>query len=159
MWPQWPPALGSLQSTPHQCGHMRTYRASRWCQGQSTSSQKCRALWYTGEAGGGPRGRGAPWCWQCWRGWPPSPSHMPSLSRLSQLRTGGHPCPLPTPTQASPNPREAPIFFGCAGFSLWGIGSSCGRWAFSSCGKQAYSLAVVHRLLIAVASLVMEHGL
>lgn len=78
----------------------------------------------------GPRCWGAPWCWQCWKGWPPSPSHMPSLSRLSQLRTGGHSCPLPTPTQASPNPREAPIFFGCAGFSLWGIGSSLWQVGF-----------------------------
>ena len=32
-------------------------------------------------------------------------------------------------------------------------------WAFSSCSEQGLLFVVVHRLLIAVASLVAEHGL
>ena len=32
-------------------------------------------------------------------------------------------------------------------------------WAFSSCGEQGLLFVVVHRLLIAVASFVGEHGL
>ena len=34
----------------------------------------------------------------------------------------------------------------------------CCAWAFSSCGEQGLLFIVVHRLLIAVASLVVEHG-
>ena len=159
MWPQWPPALGSLQSAPQQCGHIQTCRANRWCQGQSASPQKCRALWYTGEAGGDPRGRGAPWCWQRWRGWPPSPSHTPSLSRLSQLQTGVIPAHCP-PQPKLPQIQDRPLFFfGYAGSSLWGTRSSLLQGGFSSCGKQGYCLAAVRKLLIAVASLVVEHGL
>ena len=43
-------------------------------------------------------------------------------------------------------------FFGCAGSSLL-----CEL--FSSCSERGYSLVVVGRLLITVASLVAEHGL
>ena len=32
-------------------------------------------------------------------------------------------------------------------------------WAFSHCGEQGYSLVAMHRLLIGVASLVVEHRL
>ena len=32
-------------------------------------------------------------------------------------------------------------------------------WAFSGCGEQGLLFVAVHRLLIAVASLVAEHGL
>ena len=35
----------------------------------------------------------------------------------------------------------------------------CCTWAFSSCGKGSYRLVVVCGLLIAMASLVAEHGL
>ena len=38
------------------------------------------------------------------------------------------------------------------------LGLRCRTWAFSSCGKQALLFVVVLRLLIAVASLVAEHG-
>ena len=39
----------------------------------------------------------------------------------------------------------------------WGL--HCCAWAFSSCGKQGLLFIVVRGLLIAVASLVVEHGL
>ena len=39
------------------------------------------------------------------------------------------------------------------------LGLRCCAWAFSSCGKQGLLFIVVHGLLIAVASLVAEHGL
>ena len=138
MWPQWPAALGSLQSAPQQCGHIHTCRANRWCQGQSASPQKfwalkkkkkkCRALWYTGEPVGDPRGRGAPWCWQRWRGWPPSPSHTPSLSRLSQLQTGVIPAHCP-PQPKLPKIQERPLFFFAA------LGLPCGEHALPCCRR------------------------
>ena len=39
------------------------------------------------------------------------------------------------------------------------LGLHCCAWAFSSCSKQGLFFAVVHGLLIAVASLVAEHRL
>ena len=39
------------------------------------------------------------------------------------------------------------------------LGLHCCVWAFSSCGEQALLFVVVRGLLIAVASLVAEHGL
>ena len=39
------------------------------------------------------------------------------------------------------------------------LGLRCCVRAFSSCGEQGLLFAVVHGLLIAVASLVAEHGL
>ena len=39
------------------------------------------------------------------------------------------------------------------------LGLHCCTWAFSSCSEQGFSLVEVHRLLIAVASLVVEHGI
>ena len=39
------------------------------------------------------------------------------------------------------------------------LGLHCCAWAFSSCGKQGLLLVVVRGLLIAVVSLVVEHGL
>ena len=42
---------------------------------------------------------------------------------------------------------------------LAALGLHCCTRAFSSCGKQGLLLVVVHGLLIAVASLVAEHGL
>ena len=39
------------------------------------------------------------------------------------------------------------------------LGLCCCTWAFSSCGKQGLLFVVVQGLLIAVASLVAEHGL
>ena len=41
---------------------------------------------------------------------------------------------------------------------VWAF-SSCGKRAFSSCGEQGLFFVAVHGLLIAVASLVAEHGL
>ena len=41
---------------------------------------------------------------------------------------------------------------------LAALGLCCCIWAFSSCGEQALLLVVVHGLLIAVASLIVEHG-
>ena len=39
------------------------------------------------------------------------------------------------------------------------LGLCCCTWAFSSCGERGLLFVVVCRLLIAVASLVAEHGL
>ena len=39
------------------------------------------------------------------------------------------------------------------------LGLGCCARAFSSCGEQGLLFVAVHRLLIAVASLVVEHGL
>ena len=39
------------------------------------------------------------------------------------------------------------------------LGLHCLEWAFSSCGEQELLFVAVHRLLIAVASLVVEHRL
>ena len=39
------------------------------------------------------------------------------------------------------------------------LGLSCCVWAFSSCGEWGLLFVVVHGILIAVASLVAEHGL
>ena len=39
------------------------------------------------------------------------------------------------------------------------LGLRCCAWAFSSCGERGLPFVVVRRLLIAVASLVAEHGL
>ena len=42
---------------------------------------------------------------------------------------------------------------------LAALGLCCCAWAFSSCSEQGLLFVAVHRLLIAVASLVAEHGL
>ena len=42
---------------------------------------------------------------------------------------------------------------------LAALGPRCCAGAFSSCGKQGLLFVAVHRLLIAVASLVAEHRL
>ena len=42
---------------------------------------------------------------------------------------------------------------------LAALGLRCCAWAFSSCGERGLLFVVVHGLLIAVASLVAEHGL
>ena len=39
------------------------------------------------------------------------------------------------------------------------LGLRCCAWAFSSCGERGPLFVAVHRLLIAVASPVVEHGL
>ena len=39
------------------------------------------------------------------------------------------------------------------------LGLRCCAWAFSSCGAWGLLFVVVHGLLIAVASLAVEHGL
>ena len=38
------------------------------------------------------------------------------------------------------------------------LGLCCCTWAFSSCGERGLLSVAMHRLLIAVASLVVEHG-
>ena len=42
---------------------------------------------------------------------------------------------------------------------IFGLGLCCCAWAFSSCSKWELLFVAVHRLLIAVSSLVAEHGL
>ena len=44
-------------------------------------------------------------------------------------------------------------------FILAALGLRCCAWAFSSCGERRLLFVAVHRLLIAVASLTVEHGL
>ena len=66
---------------------------------------------------------------------------------------------------ASPEPSDrskiiANIFLKLIYFYFWMPGSLLLRVGFlSSCGKQGLLLALVHGLLIAVASPVVEHGL
>ena len=63
--------------------------------------------------------------------------------------------------------RECPVvfifvyinFFNFIYLFLAALGLRCCAWAFSSCGEQGLLLVAVHGLLIAVASLVAEHGL
>ena len=50
-------------------------------------------------------------------------------------------------------------FFVCLFCFLTVLGLRCYVWAFSSCGKRGLLFVVVHGLLVAVASLVAEHGL
>ena len=42
---------------------------------------------------------------------------------------------------------------------LAALGLRCCAWAFSSCGERGLLFVAAHGLLIAVASLVAEHGL
>ena len=51
------------------------------------------------------------------------------------------------------------FFFNLIYLFLAALGLRCCVWAFSTCGKQRLLFAVVCGLLIAVASLVVEHGL
>ena len=52
------------------------------------------------------------------------------------------------------------LFFDAHIFSFLAVlGLRCCAWAFSSCGEQGLLFVVVRGLLIAVASLVVEHGL
>ena len=44
-------------------------------------------------------------------------------------------------------------------FYFWLLGLHCCAWAFSSCRERGLLFVAVRRLLIAVASLVAEHGL
>ena len=39
------------------------------------------------------------------------------------------------------------------------LGLHCCAWVFTSCGERGLLFVVVHGLLVAVASLVAEHGL
>ena len=51
------------------------------------------------------------------------------------------------------------IFFKIVFYFLAVLGLHCCMWAFSSCSEQGVLFVAVRRLLIAVASLVAEHGL
>ena len=44
-------------------------------------------------------------------------------------------------------------------YLLAALGLCCCAWAFSSCGERGLLFVAVHRFLIAVASLVVEHEL
>ena len=54
-------------------------------------------------------------------------------------------------------------FFKCIYFIIYlflaVLGFRCCVWAFSSCGEQGLIFIAMHRLLIAVASLIAKHGL
>ena len=54
--------------------------------------------------------------------------------------------------------RQAYVFF-IFYLCLAVLGLRCCTWAFSSCGERGLLFVEVRRLLIAVASLVAEHGL
>ena len=49
-------------------------------------------------------------------------------------------------------------FFKLIYLFLAALGLCCCAWAFSSCGERGLLSLAVHRFLIAVASLVAEHG-
>ena len=51
------------------------------------------------------------------------------------------------------------FFFNVFSLFLAALGLRCCTQAFCSCGEQGLLFVVVHGLLIAVASLVVEHGL
>ena len=51
------------------------------------------------------------------------------------------------------------FFFFLIYLFLAALGLRCCAWAFSSCGEQGLLFVAVHRLLIAMASLVAEPGL
>ena len=74
---------------------------------------------------------------------------------------GGHSGPMPLKT-VCPNLGvfDEKIFgFFFFFFFLAALGLCCRTRAFSSCGEQGLLFVAVHGLLIAVASLVVEHGL
>ena len=50
-------------------------------------------------------------------------------------------------------------FFKLINLFLAALGLCCCAWAFSNCGERGLLFVAVHGLLIAVASLVVEHGL
>ena len=54
--------------------------------------------------------------------------------------------------------EEIRTCFFCWFFFLAALGVCCCAWAFSSCSKRGLLFVAVCRLLIAVASLVAEHG-
>ena len=51
------------------------------------------------------------------------------------------------------------LFLSSTYLFLAALGLSCCTWAFSSCGERGLLFVAVRGLLIAVASLVVEHGL
>ena len=54
------------------------------------------------------------------------------------------------------------FFYNCIYFIylfLAALGLHCCTWAFSSCGERGLLFIAMYGLLIAVASLVVEHGL
>ena len=55
--------------------------------------------------------------------------------------------------------HKGTFFFFYLFLFLAALGLRCCTWAFSSYGERGLLFVVVHRLLIAVASLVTEHGL
>ena len=59
------------------------------------------------------------------------------------------------------HPKQFCMFFFCKFIYLFlaALGLSCYAWAFSSCCERGLLFVVVRGLLIAVASLVAEHGL
>lgn len=84
--------------------------------------EQCDTL---GRLVGGPRGRGAPWCGATLKGMVTFTQSYTKFEKVKPAADRGHPCPLPIPTQASQNPERALFFFfGYAGSSLWGTGSS-----------------------------------
>ena len=58
-----------------------------------------------------------------------------------------------------PNRMEILSYFIFIYLFLAALGLRCCTWAFSSCVKRGLLFIAVHGLLIAVASLVVEHGL
>ena len=57
------------------------------------------------------------------------------------------------------NSMETIFFYKFIYLFLAVLGLRCCAWAFSSCSERGLHFVVVHGLLIAVASLVAEHGL
>ena len=93
-------------------------------------------------------------------------AHGPSCSAACGIfpDQGSNPCPPHWQTDSQPlshqgSPYEG--FFVCFVFVcfLAVLGLRCCTRAFSSCSERGLLFIVVHRLLIAVASFVAEHGL
>ena len=88
-------------------------------------------------------------------------AHGPSCSTACGIfpDQGSNPCPLHWQADSQPlRHQESPeILF--LFIYLTALGLRCCTWAFSSCGERGLLFMALRVLLIAVASLVAEHGL
>ena len=89
-------------------------------------------------------------------------AHGPSCSAACGilLDQGTNPCPPHWQADSQPLRHQgSPLFLNCNGFFLAALGLRCCVQAFSSCVERGLLFVAVSGLLIAVASLVVEHGL
>ena len=93
-------------------------------------------------------------------------AHGPSCSAVCGIfpDQGSNPCPLHWQADSQPLRHQgSPKFTALKKKLIYSflavLGLRCCTQTFSSCGEQGLLFVAVHRLLIAVASLVVEHGL